>query len=80
MARRGNDRASITASHDATVDKAALNVQESRQAVILSLKRKRRHSLDEDEVDIDDEGGKMGDYGGNEGAEREHDQLEPEEA
>jgi len=80
MARRGRDRASIMASHNAMVDRAALNVQEARRAVILSLKRKRRDSLDEDEARVDEEDGKMGDDGKDERAEQEHDEPEPEEA
>ncbi|KAI4680848.1 hypothetical protein J4E81_010032 [Alternaria sp. BMP 2799] len=80
MARRGRDRASIMASHNAMVDRAALNVQEARRAVILSLKRKRRDSLDEDEARVDEEDGKTGDDGKDERAEQEHGEPEPEEA
>ncbi|KAI4638653.1 hypothetical protein J4E93_009954 [Alternaria ventricosa] len=79
MARRGNDRASIVATHDATADEAASSVQEARGAATLQLKRKRRHSLNEDEADVDVEGGKMGDDEKSERAEQEHDELEPEE-
>ncbi|KAI4940256.1 hypothetical protein J4E86_011061 [Alternaria arbusti] len=71
VARRGNDRTSIIASQDATVDRTTLNVEEAGRAATLPLKRKRRYSLDEDEADVDEEGGKTDDD--------EKDELEPEE-
>ena len=80
MIRRDKDCASSIATHDATADEAASSVQEARGAATLQLKRKRRHSLNEDEADVDEEGSKMGDDEKDERAEQEHDELEPEEA
>ncbi|KAI4911354.1 hypothetical protein J4E85_011263 [Alternaria conjuncta] len=80
MVRRDNDRASSIATHDATVDEAASSVQEARGAATLPLTRKRRLSRDEDEADVDEEGGKTGDDEKDERAERAHDYLEPEKA
>ncbi|KAI4606871.1 hypothetical protein J4E80_009950 [Alternaria sp. BMP 0032] len=79
MVRRDKDCASSIATHDATVDEAASSVQEARGAATLPLKRKRRHSLDEDEADVDEEGGKTGDDEKDERAELEHDELQPED-
>ncbi|KAI4676989.1 uncharacterized protein J4E84_009289 [Alternaria hordeiaustralica] len=80
MVRRDKDCASSIATHDATVDEAASSVHEARGAATLPPKRKRRHSLDEDVADVDEESGKTGDDKKDERAEQEYDELEPEEA
>ncbi|KAI4640580.1 uncharacterized protein J4E78_010603 [Alternaria triticimaculans] len=80
MARRDKDCASSIATHDATVDEAASSLQGARGASNLPLKRKIRYSLDGDETDVDEEGGKTGDDEKDERAELEHDELQPEDA